>query len=187
MLASSREPRAAARPAGGINPSPTTNGGSAANRGAAPFAISQTSVGDDACIVLQPPHSRKARGRAMALPYKPSEQDRPNRDSRNHPDGRRAGCLHPAGPCGGASRKKQSNGLFFRAWVAWVAGPYQPFLRLPIAVVKLCSSCMLPQYMIQAMIKREGLRFLYPQALSQVYGIRYVLSSAGWFSKNMMS
>ena len=54
---------------------------------------------------------------------------------------------------------------------------------------------MLPQYMIQAMIqammqamiKREGLRFLYPQALSQVYGIRYVLSSAGRLSKNMMS
>ena len=68
----------AARAAGGIDPSPTTNGGSAANRGAAPFAISQTSVGDDACIVPQPPHSRKARGRAMALPYKPSEHDRPN-------------------------------------------------------------------------------------------------------------
>ena len=80
-IETNRENAAARTPTGGYGIRPYETAMSAANRGAAPSAVSQTSVGDDACIVPQPPHSRKARGRAMALPYKPSEHDRPNREA----------------------------------------------------------------------------------------------------------
>ena len=39
----------------------------------------------------------------MPLPYKPSEYVRPKGTAATHPDDRRAGCPHPAGPRGGAN------------------------------------------------------------------------------------
>ena len=39
----------------------------------------------------------------MPLPYKPSEYVRPKGTAATHPDDRRAGCPHPAAPCGGAN------------------------------------------------------------------------------------
>ena len=90
------EPALPQTPTGGYGIRPYETARPAANRGAAPSAVSQTSVGDDACIVPQPPRRRKARGRDKSLPYDQRWTcDQPG--SRNHPDGRRAGCPHPAG------------------------------------------------------------------------------------------
>ena len=101
-IETNRENAAAQTPTGGYGIRPYETARSAANRGAAPSAISQTSVGDDACIVPGTPRCRKARGRDKSLPYDQRWTcDQPG--SRNHPDVRRAGCPHPAGPCGGAN------------------------------------------------------------------------------------
>ena len=78
-IETNRENAAAQTSAGGYGIRPYETARPAANRGTAPSAVSQTSVGDDACIVPGTPRCRKACGRAMALPYKPSEHDRPNR------------------------------------------------------------------------------------------------------------
>ena len=93
MLASSRGPRAAARPAGGVNPSPTTNGGPATNREA---ATTRTAVGRDALI---PPGSALSQVSAGGINPSPTTNggSAAKPDSRNHPGGRRAGCPHPAG------------------------------------------------------------------------------------------
>ena len=73
------EPALPQTPTGGYGIRPYETARSAAKRGTAPSAVSQTSVGDDACIVPGTSRRRKVSGRAMALPYKPSEHDRPNR------------------------------------------------------------------------------------------------------------
>ena len=78
----------------------------------------QTHVGDDACIVPGTLLHRKVPGRDKSLPYKPSEHDSPNRDGRNHPGDRRAGCPHPAGPCGGANTP---GGYGIRPYDRWRA------------------------------------------------------------------
>ena len=96
-IETNRENAAAQTPAGGYGIRPYETARSAANRGAAPSAVSQTSVGDDARIVPGTPRCRKARGRDKSLPYD-QRRARGQPESRNHPDGRRAGCPHPAGP-----------------------------------------------------------------------------------------
>ena len=101
-IETNRENAAAQTPAGGYGIRPYETARSAANRGAAPSAVSQTSVGDDARIVPGTPRCHKARGRDKSLPYDQRWTcDQPG--SRNHPDGRRAGCPHPAGPCAAAN------------------------------------------------------------------------------------
>ena len=91
--------------AAGVNARPTEPGkcgGQPGNRGP---ALQQTPVGDDACIVPHTPRHRKRPGRDKSRPYKPSEHDPPNRDGRDHPGDRRAGCPHPAAPRGGANTR----------------------------------------------------------------------------------
>ena len=78
-IETNRENAAAQTPTGGYGIRPYETARPAANRGAAPSAISQTSVGDDARIVPGTPRRRKVSGRTMALPYKPSGRNRPNR------------------------------------------------------------------------------------------------------------
>ena len=93
------------------------------HRGTALSTVSQTSVGDDARtapagafrrpktagpalrpeIVPGTPQHRKVPGRAMALPYKPSEHDQPNRTSTATRAAVGRGCPHPAGPRGGVN------------------------------------------------------------------------------------
>ena len=71
------------------------------NRETAPSAVSQTSVGADSISAREPCGGAKTPGginpAPTNLPKCPAKPDR-----RNHPGGRRAGCPHPAGPCGGA-------------------------------------------------------------------------------------
>ena len=98
-------PAAAQTPAGGINPAPTVNGRVHDQPGNRGLVAPQTHVGDDACIVPGTLLHRKVPGRDKSLPYKPSEHDSPNRDGRNHPGVRRAGCPHPAAPRGGANTR----------------------------------------------------------------------------------
>ena len=98
-IETNRENAAARTPTGGYGIRPYETARPAANRGAAPSAVSQTSVGDDARIVPGTPRCRKARGRDKSLPYD-QRWVCGQPESRNHPDGRRAGCPHPAGPRG---------------------------------------------------------------------------------------
>ena len=97
-IETNRENAAAQTPTGGYGIRPYETARPAANRGAAPSAVSQTSVGDDACIVPGTPRCRKARGRAMALPYKPSEHDRPNRTAASTRAAVGRDALIPPGP-----------------------------------------------------------------------------------------
>ena len=89
----------------GVNARPTERGkcgGQPGNRGP---ALQQTPVGDDACIVRGPRGGVRFPGRAMALPYKPSEMPRQTGTGCNHPGDRRAGCPHPAALRGGANAR----------------------------------------------------------------------------------
>ena len=54
-------------------------------------------------IVPRTLRHRKVPGRDKSRPYKPSEMPRQTGRPQNHPGVRRAGCPHPAGPCGGTS------------------------------------------------------------------------------------
>ena len=49
------------------------------------------------------PASPQGPGRDKSRPYKPSEMPRQTGTGCNHPGDRRAGCPHPAAPCGGAN------------------------------------------------------------------------------------
>ena len=110
MPSSRRTPRRRERLRADMESAPTTDGGPAAKRGTVALMVSQTSVGDDACIVPGTLWQRK-RLRARSIP--PLRIDFmfwANRDVRavktngcHFPGGRRAGCPHPAAPRGGAN------------------------------------------------------------------------------------
>ena len=103
MPSSRRTPRRRKRLRADMESAPTVNGRVHDQPGNRNLVAPQTHVGDDACIVPGTLLHRKVPGRDKSLPYKPSEHDSPNRDGRNHPGVRRAGCPHPAAPRGGAN------------------------------------------------------------------------------------
>ena len=126
MLASSRGPCVAARPragcphpaaprgganvsilnrqcAAGVNARPTEPGKCGGQPGNCGPALQQTSVGDDARIVPGTPRRRKVPREGHGPPLQTFRNAPPNRNGRDHPGDRRAGCPHPAGPHGGAN------------------------------------------------------------------------------------
>ena len=83
---------------GGMNPAPTDDGKAPGQTRNHNPAVLQTRVGDDACIVPGTSRRRRGPGRDESRPYEQNFMFWTNRDARNHPDDRRAGCPHPAGP-----------------------------------------------------------------------------------------
>ena len=80
MPSSRRTLRRRKRPRADMESAPTVNGRVCDQPGTATLSHRKPIVGDDACIVLGTPRRRKVPGRAMALPYKPSEYARPKRE-----------------------------------------------------------------------------------------------------------
>ena len=104
MLASSRKPCGGANPRGRIwNPPLRPTANVEANRETTNPAIPQTNVGDDACIVPETPRRRKVPREGHGPPLQTMENAAANRCGLDHPGDRRAGCPHPAGPCGGGN------------------------------------------------------------------------------------
>ena len=103
MPSSRRTPRRRKRLRADMESAPTVNGRVCDQPGNRNLVAPKTHVGDDACIVPGSLLHRKVPGRDKSLPYKPSEHDSPNRDGRNHPGVRRAGCPHPAEARGGTN------------------------------------------------------------------------------------
>ena len=105
-------PGAAQTPTGGPWPSPTNRGQRPANRdGCQPYGAA-THVGDDACIVPGDPAAAPTSPGGIN-PAPTAHGERPaNRDGRGHPGKRRAGCPHPAGPCGSANTLPHPGAAF---------------------------------------------------------------------------
>ena len=110
MPSSRRTPRRRERPRADMESAPTTDGGPAAKRGTVALMVSQTSVGDDACIVPGTLRRRKVPRAGSIPPLRIDFMFWANRGGRavktngcRFPGGRRAGCPHPAAPCGGAN------------------------------------------------------------------------------------
>ena len=78
------------------------HGGQPGKRGA---ALQQTPVGDDARIVPGTPRRRGRSREGHAPPLQTYRTRSTKPDKRSHPGGRRAGCPHPAGPCGGVNAR----------------------------------------------------------------------------------
>ena len=74
-----------------------------ANREITNPAMPQTNVGDDACIVPETPRRRKVPREGHGPPLQTMENAVAKRCGLDHPGDRRAGCPHPAGPCGGGN------------------------------------------------------------------------------------
>ena len=74
-----------------------------ANREITNPAIQQTNVGDDARIVPETLRRRKVPREGHGPPLQTMENAAANRCGLDHPGDRRAGCPHPAGPCGGGN------------------------------------------------------------------------------------
>ena len=122
---SARGPCGGAGSRGRINPAPTNKFYVLGQPGRPRPRVIATSVEDDACIVPGTSRCRGAPGRdlrpksrrcaavglrnAPAGGINPAPTNLPKRpvkpDGHGHPGGRRAGCPHPAGPCGGADTR----------------------------------------------------------------------------------
>ena len=89
--------------AAGVNARPTEPGKCGGQPGNCGPALQQTSVGDDARIVPGTPRRRKVPREGHGPPLQTFRNAPPNRNGRDHPGDRRAGCPHPAGPHGGAN------------------------------------------------------------------------------------
>ena len=112
MPSSRRTPRRHERPRADMESAPTTDGGPAAQRGTVALMVSQTSVGDDACIVPGTPRRREVPRAGSIPPLRIIFMFWVNRGGRavktndcRFPGGRRAGCPHPAAPRGGANAR----------------------------------------------------------------------------------
>ena len=106
---------AAGTPAGGYGIRPYgQRQNAAANRETTNPAIPQTNVGDDACIVPETPRRRKVPREGHGPPLQTMENAAANRCGRDHPGDRRAGCPHPAGPCGGANACGRDKSLPYK-------------------------------------------------------------------------
>ena len=119
-------PAAAQTPAGGINPAPTTDGRPAANP-EKPRSRCTANLCRGRCLhcarrrvseanraagpALRPEivpgtlRWRKVSREGHGPPLQTTENDRPNRDGRDHPGDRRAGCPHPAALRGGTNAR----------------------------------------------------------------------------------
>ena len=92
----------------------TREANAAANRETTNPAIPQTNVRDDACIVPETPRRRKVPREGHGPPLQTMANAAANRCGRDHPDDRRAGCPHPAGPCGGANPRGRDKSLPYK-------------------------------------------------------------------------
>ena len=135
MLASSRKPCGGGNPRGRIwNPPLRPAANAAANRETTNPAIPKTNVGDDACIVPETPHCRKVPREGHGPPLQTMANAAANRNGCDHPVDRRAGCPHPAGPCGGANACGRDKSLPYKPRRAHG----QPENHKPCFITNLC-------------------------------------------------